>query len=206
MADSTVDNAWAFIRANTTGEIRFDEHVRPIRYVVEPGGRLVAPAMVAMLTALETVLFVPDCAEGSMELLLTVIAFEEEGEDGAFADRWRIYHGEPEDVRWAFLEIDAAKYQGEVIDGEALSRPNPLADVEAALCRQVNTGARDALRRLCAAHAAAVEEPVMVGIDPLGIDVRRRFDVVRVPAPEPMTTADEARRVLDSMLREESSR
>jgi hypothetical protein len=61
----------------------------------------------------------------------------------------------------------------------------------------------DDLRRLCAHFANfTLEKPVMVGIDPLGLDVRAAFDVVRVPAIEPMKTASDADRVLKAMMKQ----
>jgi hypothetical protein len=200
MSDAIVDAAHAFLRAHSTGELRFDEHLRPIKYVIAPTGRLVAPVMVAMLQSVDTVLFVPQCAEGSMEVQVTLDQFDEHSRDGALADRWRIHHGDPPDVNWAFFDIDAARHEGVVIDGEALLRANPLAAGEPGLCREMNSDHADDLRRLCRHYAHInVEEPVMVAVDPLGIDVRGMFDVIRVPAVEPMPTAADARRVLHAM-------
>lgn len=200
MSDPIVDAAHAFLRGHSRGELRFDEHLRPIRYVIGPTGRPVAPVMVAMLQSFDTVLFVPECVEGAMEVQVTLGQFDEHSPDGALADRWRIHHGEPPDVNWAFMDIDAARYEGVVIDGEALVRANPLAEDEPGLCRDMNRDRAEDLRRLCRHFAhIGVEQPVMVGIDPLGIDVRGMFDVIRVPAPEPMGTAEDARRVFEAM-------
>ncbi|MHC5112842.1 MAG: DUF2470 domain-containing protein [Planctomycetota bacterium] len=197
--DPAVESAYAFLRAHTTADIRFDEHVRPIRYVIAPHGVLVSPVMVAMLETMDTVLFVPDVGEGAMEVQVTLEPFEER-DAGALADRWRIHHGTPPDVRWAYLHVDAARFDEQVVDGDALTRPNPLADDESTLCRELNQGRADDLRRLCLHYGKVnVEEPVMVGVDPLGIDVRGRFDVVRVPAPEPMPDADAVRARIASM-------
>lgn len=200
MSDSIVDAAHAFLRGHTTGELRFEEHLRPVKYVITPDGRPAMPAMVAMIEAVDTVLFVPDCAEGAMELQVTLEPFEERGKDGAAADRWRIYHGQPDDVRWAYLHIDAARFQTLVIDGEVLVRPNPFTSDEGRLCKMMNQERPEDLKRMCAAFGGMdVEKPVMVGIDPLGIDVRAAFDVVRLPAPEPMATPQDAQRTLEAM-------
>jgi hypothetical protein len=181
--------------------LRFDENLRPIKYVIAPDGRPAAPVMVAMVQSVDSVLFVPEFVDGAMEIQATLHEFQEKGREGAVADRWRIYHGEPQDVRWAFLHIDAVRFKGFVIDGEAMMRPNPLAADEAALCRLMNQQRLDDLRVLCERFGRMrVEQPVMVGIDPAGIDVRARFDVVRVPSAGPMTGGDEARRMLRSMV------
>jgi len=203
MTHDPVDNAYEMLRRHTTGEIQFGEHLRAIRYVITHDGRLVAPVMVAMVQTVDVVLFVPDAAEDSLALMVSLEQFDDDAEHGALIDRWQIYHGDPEDVRWAFLDIDAAKLEGLVIDGEALIRTNPLASDESRICRHMNEDHRDDLRILCRHYAQVdVNEPVMVGVDPLGIDVRGRFDVHRIVAPEPMPNADGVRQVLVQMARE----
>ena len=202
MTEVAIDHAYAFLRGHSTGDLRFDEHVRPIKYVIHPDGRVIAPVMVAMLQAVDVVLFVPEYGDDAMEIQVTMQQFQERGSDGAAADRWRIYHGDPQDVHWAFLTIDAARFGIAVIDGSALTRSNPLAQDESRLCRRMNQEHAEDLKRLCAHYGAMeVERPVMVGIDPLGIDVRALFDVVRVPAMQPMHSADEALEVLLRMSR-----
>ncbi len=198
--DANVENAYAFLRGHFTADLRFDENVRPMKYVVGPDGKLIVPVMVAMLRSVDTVLFVPGYVDDAMELQVTLEGFEESGPDGMAADRWRIYHGEPPDVRWAFLRIDAARFGGFVIDGDALMRPNPMVREEPWLCKLMNTQKMDDLRRLCSHYGKMdVENPVMVGVDPLGFDVRARFDVVRVPALEPISTREQARIMLRDM-------
>ncbi len=195
------EEAYRFLRRHTTGDLRFDERFRLLRYVIGPDGRLVAPVMLAMLEASETVLFVPEDIDNAMELLVSLTEFDPEGQDGALTDRWRIYHGDPEDIYWAFIHVDAARYEGQVVDGEGLIQVNPLADEEARLCRQINENHRPELRQVCRVIAQAeVENPMLVGVDQLGFDVRRRFDVLRVDAPQPMTTAADAELVLGQMI------
>lgn len=202
MHDPVVQNAFDHLLGHRAADIRFDEHFRPLKYVLNPDGRLVAPVMVAMLHAHETVLFVPEAVDDVLELLVTLYEFDEHSADGAFADRWRIYHGEPPDVRWAFLDIDAGKLQGAVIDGEALMQTNPLNSDEVAICKHMNQDHRGDLHTL-ALHYAHVdmENPIMVGIDSLGIDIRGIFEVIRVRATEPMHCAEDARNILANMCK-----
>lgn len=204
MTEDSVEAGFRFLRAHTTADLRFEEHFRPIKYVIAPSdGRLVAPVMVAMLESFDTVLFVPETIEGAMEVQVTLTEFREQGPDGALADRWRIHHGDPDDVRWAWLSVDAARLDSAVIDGDALMRPNPLAEAEARLCRHVNQTHAAALRPLCRERAGiGVEEPIMVAIDPLGIDVRGRFDIHRVPVDEPMETEAAAEAMIEQMINE----
>ncbi len=201
---AAVDRAYAALRGHTKGEFRFDEHLRPFKFVIGPDGRLVGSVMVAMLQAVDTVLFIPTAEEGALEVQVTLMPFEE-SEHGRLVDRHQIYHGPPDDVQWAFLDIDAAKFEGAVIDGEAITRPNPLADQEARICKHMNKEHREDLQKVCVQLAeVGIEEPVMVGVDPLGFDIRGRFEVYRINAPEPMVTGADVRRVLIAMCNQPS--
>ena len=195
--DPNVEAALDHLHGHTQADLRFDEHFESIKYVIASDGRLVAPVMVAMLSAAETVLFIPEDREGCMEVMVTLEEFDEAGEQGSLADRWRIYHGEPPDVRWALMTIDAARFKGLFIDGEAFSESNPLAAGEAVLCREINSAHGDTLRRLCSERGGMdVEKPVLVGIDSRGIDVRSTFDIVRVRFDQPVRTLADAREAL----------
>lgn len=129
--------------------------------------------------------------------MVTLEQFEEEGPDGHLADRWRIYHGEPDDVRWAIMHIEAARLDGIFYDGDGLLVPNALGGVEANICRWANEELVDGLRAACLREREIeIKEPRLVGVDPLGFDVRGRFDVVRLDSPTVMTTEEDARLVL----------
>jgi len=187
-----ITGARAFLRANLTGTIGFDEEFIPIKIVVAPDGALVAPVMVAMLRALDVVIFLPAEDDAAMQLQVTLEEIQDSGEHAALCDRWRIYHGEPEDVRWARISIDAAKFDGRMFDGLALMEPNALADAEPRICRKVNSEMRGLLKQACLRVAEVeIEDPRLVGVDPLGFDIRGRFDVVRLDAdPEIVDDAD----------------
>lgn len=182
-----IELALEFLHGHLSGLLRFDGDVRPVKIVIDDEGRIVAPAMVAMLRSLDTTLMLPDEEDESLHLQVTLEEFEESGPHAALADRWRIYHGDPPDVRWARMTIDAARFEGLFIDGEALTRPNPLSASLPAICRALNNGHADALRAACLKVASlGIERPVVVGVDPLGVDVRGAFDVVRLPADDPL--------------------
>lgn len=175
-----------------------------MKVVVAPDGRLVAPVMVAMLQAFDTVLFLPDDDERALQLQVTLEELKERGPLGHLCDRWQAYHGSPPDVRWALFLIDAAKHQGQFVDGSALMRTNPLAGEEARLCREFNnTDTGDgpaALRRACDTMLPErLEQPVLVGVDEGGFDVRGTFSVHRIEAPQPLRTPEEARRALRAL-------
>ena len=91
----TANNAWAFLRSNSTASLSFGENNFDISYVIIPDGRLVISAMVAMLQPCDMVMYVPEYADGCMEMHVSLEQFKEDAEHGGFADRWQVYHGDP---------------------------------------------------------------------------------------------------------------
>lgn len=193
-AAAIADSAFRFLRAHLSGDLRFDEHVRPLRFVLAPDGTLVASVMVAMLESIDCVLFLPRDEDDALQLQVSLEPVDPAGPKAALVDRWQAYHGDPPDVRWAALSIDAARFEAHFIDGVALTRENPLAPIEARACRELNAR-RDALRVLCRVRLEIdIEEPVAVGVDPGGIDVRGAFEVRRIEAP--LTSLEDILRLL----------
>jgi hypothetical protein len=176
-----LSQARTMLRTWTSGVLRFNENVRPVRYVIAPDGRLVMPAMVAMLSTLDTALHIPNEDPDALQLLVELHELDPDGPEGALSDRWRIYHGEPEDLRWAVLDIDLARFREASIDGEALVMANPLAEAEPKLCALINDNHAEALKTLVADDLQiSTEGPLLVGTDPAGLDVRADQDVVRL--------------------------
>jgi hypothetical protein len=75
-----------------------------------------------------------------------------------------------------------ARFDGCILDGSAVQQPNQLAAVEPRICGLLN---REHLTNL---HQAVqtmlqldLEDPRVVGLDPTGLHVRARFDIVRLP-------------------------
>ena len=201
-----ISDAIAFMRGHLQGLIRFGTEYLPIKVVFAPDGRLVAPAMEAMLLSTDCALYLPEEPVNDddriVQLMVTLDRLEESGPEGALADRWRIYHGEPEDVRWTVMTIDFCKFAGYAFDGEAVLKPNPLADAEAMICRSVNADREVDLRRLALERAEIeVESPRLVGVDALGMDIRGRFEVIRIgfdqAVGDPDAAAVEIARLLD---------
>lgn len=201
--DHAVEQGQAMLRQSYRGTLQFDEHFVPMKYVIDPvDGRLVAPAMVAMLTAAETIFFVPEEDEKSLQMLVSLE--ELDGQSHPCTDRWRMYHGEPEDVRWTAMWIDMAKLTGAVIDGDALMGADALIAEEPSLCSLVNAD-REALIALCASRADLnIESPLCVGVNETGLDIRARFDIVRVLFDEPIRNGAAAADMIEHMLEEAS--
>lgn len=185
------NNAWAFLRSNSTASLSFGENNFDISYVIIPDGRLVISAMVAMLQPCDMVMYVPEYADGCMEMHVSLEQFKEDAENGVFADRWQVYHGDPPDTQWAFVDIDAARFHDMFIDGETLRRDNALSAVEHTLCKTLNEH-QDVVRKMCASKTnVEVTIPFVVGVDPLGIDIRTPFGIVRVPADSPFDSSED---------------
>ncbi len=202
-----IQDALGFLRANLSGLIRFDTEYLPIKIVIAPDGRLVAPVMESMLLSTDCAIYLPeepkDGDDEVIQLMVTLERLDERGPEGGLADRWRIYHGEPEDVRWATMSIDFCKFGGYAFDGAALMQGNPLAPDEPTLCRAFNPAREDDLRRVALAAAEIeLEAPRLVGVDPLGFDVRGRFKIARIPAPTPFPDADAAIAAFDRLVEE----
>ena len=189
---SMSESAWKFLRSNTTATIKFGEHTRNLSYVIAKTGELIIPAMVAMLQPCDTVMFVPDYSDDCMELHVSLRQFFATGEDGLLSDRWNVYHGESPDVQWAMVDIDAARFHDMFIDGESMCRENCLAEIEPALCKELNATYKDAVRNLCSENTSVdVFDPVVVGVDSLGLDVRASFGIIRVTANTDLTSVND---------------
>jgi hypothetical protein len=137
-------------------------------------------------------MFVPDYSDDCMELHVSLRQFFATGEDGLLSDRWNVYHGESPDVQWAMVDIDAARFHDMFIDGESMCRENCLAEIESALCKELNATYKDAVRNLCSENTSVdVVDPVVVGVDSLGLDVRASFGIVRVTADTVLASAND---------------
>ncbi len=193
MNDPIVDEAYDYLRGHLVGRIRFGQDRLEMRVAPSPDGTLVASVMVAMLRSVDTVLELPDDSDDSLELQVTLEELDEHGPFAALCDRWCIYHGEPPDVRWARMLIDAGRYKGHFIDGVGLSRANPFAEQEVALCKEINT--KHAALLAPAAFAAGghkLSSPRVVGVDPWGFDIRGQLGVIRACCHPPIPSAAHA--------------
>ena len=183
MRDEAIDKTLDFLHGHLSGFIRFDGDRVAIKVIVANDGHLVAPVMESMLRSVETVLELPDDGDESLQVMVTLERMDPEGEHAGLCDRWRAYHGDPEDVRWARMQIDASRFREWFVDGEALMVANPLAAEEMSLLKALNAQPRNFLKAFCTTSRLPCENPIAVGLDDAGIDVRRAHDVVRLPFP-----------------------
>lgn len=160
--------------------------------------RLVLPVPTVALDADEVVIHIPEEREDSLQVLVS--PFEIDGNIEAAADRWRIYHGDEPDAHWVAAEPIGVRLGPMVAGGDEINLTNALADHEPRLCKRFNAqpariGAL-AHRYDIRAHGVCT----LVGVDHLGLDIRSRWDIVRVPFGEPITNAEDAERRIQHLL------
>lgn len=189
------------IRSERRADLLADGIPHPIKNVLDNhAGTLVFPIEPAALHAEEWVLWLPEERASAVQILVALETVDPERDPAA--DRWRIYHGSPTHHHWAGARALSIRLGSIVAGAETIDLTNPLAHAEPALCKAHNSD-RPRLGR--AAHAMdprSEGEGLMVGVDPLGFDLRTRFDVVRIPFGERVTDADKARRRTEELLTE----
>ena len=197
--DQTPASGLRALRRHHAGVLAFGERVSPVRFILDGrDGRLVMPIEPIAAEALEHVLFAPDQAEPELEILLTPRPLESEFDEAL--DRWAAYHGRTTERRWVRCDLETLRAGGWVYDGEAVMAANQLRGDEATLVKLLNKEEKT-LAAACRAHAGVdVAEPLAVGVDPDGVDVRARFGIVRLEFERPAQDADEARRLIEALL------
>lgn len=200
----TLETALLALRSHRQGVLFIAETATPVRFVIDGRtGGLVLPLSGSLIHAPGAegepcTLMAPEESDEALQLLVAVAELEPHREEAR--DRWQAYHGPPRVNRWAELTVESAKLGGEVFDGEPFVAPNPLRAAEAALCKRLNAD-RSALAEACRrAVGMAPAEPVAVGVDPYGFDVRARFGVLRVEFSGPAADAEAAAASIDRVL------
>ncbi len=194
MHDPEIHEALAILRGHASGTLLVDGAPRSVRYVVDPtDGSAVTVLDPRDSRGDEYVLCLPDDSfDTKLRVLVDPVGL---GDDGSWTDRHGAYHGACRETSWVRLRIVHAKLaSGPVVDGDDLMVPNTLAGQQTALCASLNSD-REGLQRACArAAGVTIEDPFAVGVDPMGVDVRARFGVVRVAFEAPAADAGAAQR------------
>jgi len=175
-----------------------------VRTVIDnESGTFVFPVESSALGGEEVVLWLPEERNDAMQVL--VMLDEIDGELSASADRWRIYHGSPGQSHWVSASLLAVRFGTMVADAEQIDLTNPLAPDEPRLCKKYNTD-HDLLGTAARTmDPRATGEGVLVGVDPMGFDIRTRFDIVRVPFGERLVDAEKADARVHNLLSELSA-
>jgi len=208
-ADQIADDRHAGVRAlrrHHEGTLQHHERVQQVRLVIEASsGRIVMPVEPALAAAgaegAEMLLWLP--GESDWDAQASIVPRPIDRPESVEAvDRWAAYHGTTTLTAWARCELDGLKTEVQVFGPEDVQIPNALGRDEYPLIRHANTE-RERLCAACKKHAAVpVADPLCVGVDPFGLDVRARFGIVRLEFPPGIeaSTADAARREIDRLL------
>jgi len=189
------------LRAHAEGTLRCDETPEPVRFVysrLDQG--VILPLEPRLLDSGQFLLCLPDDSfDLSVRALLHLTPLEDAREIDR--DRHLAYHGPTNAGVWVLGRIEHAhSASGLVIDGELLTAPSPIAADEPRLCKRLNAD-RDALADATELFAGVrIAEPLAVGVDPNGFDVRARHGIVRVEFPSPCADGETAARVITAML------
>lgn len=195
------ERALLLMREHHQGVLNADGQIDRVKFIIDGAtGALVLPSPPGIGDAEELVLFVPEEQPDmgpALQLLLTGRTLEPDSEP---ADRWRAYFGTPRQTKWLTCEIEGGKLEGEVIEPELLRVPNTLRAQEARLCKRLNAD-KAALASLCQRSVGVtVPDPLAVGVDPTGIDIRARFGVIHVLFPAPVLDPAAAALAVESLL------
>jgi hypothetical protein len=191
--DTTPTAAIRALKASAEGHLMIDgDRRRRVRYVFDRRrGGLVFPIPGDFDQEGDAQLLVPDEHDPAVAALLSIETVSEL--PGAVEIRFEIYHGRSRDAAWAVATVEALRYHGEPFDNDEFVLTDEIIGHEPGLCRELNADP-ELLRAACAGLAGAtVEEPVAVGVDPDGIDVRARFGIVRLEFGERAETLDRVR-------------
>lgn len=173
------------LRRHHEGTLLAGERAVGVKFIIDPSsGSLVMPVerWVIEWASQENAgsLFLP---EERADALQVMVEFLSEPPLGAAQDRWTAYHADPRHRHWAQARVGGARREDEVSDDDAIDARNPWGASERTLLKALNADRR-ALAAACARLAGVKpDDPCAVGVDPLGVDVRARFGIVRAEFP-----------------------
>lgn len=186
------------LAAHRNGVLLYDQTPLPIQFVTDGAtGSLVFAVPRDVLTADEYILFVPEEAAEALQLLVHLEQIDSETEA---CDRWRAYHGDCRHPHWAKFEIDSGKFEGCLSEGDQLMIPNSLGRGEWSICKSANARKEDLIAFVRDYARIEPKDPLVVGVDQFGMDVRVRFGIVRVEFDLMAQSVDDAAAMVDQLL------
>jgi hypothetical protein len=168
------------------GLLAVDDRMERVRFVIDPITGCPVMPVDSDVPRFETLtLFIPDEDPSGLQLLGEPAQLDPDTD--ACCDRYLIYFGPPSvrgGIAWIRFNVTAARFAGALIDVEEVAQPNAFLKDEPGACKQGNS-TRAALTAACERSGAPVQHPVLVGVDPLGADIRASFGIVRIEWPNP---------------------
>jgi len=200
---SAIDHALRLLRGHCVGTLLVDGRPYTTKMMIDPRtGTFVLCTQHDMLLADDILLVLP---EDRFDAPIHVgLELSNEIEEEA-CDRFLAYHLEQPNPIWTtgrinFVKIRDGIGKGSVLDQAEIEIPNSLVRELPSLCKKLNSDPH-ALKLICKLLAKVdVDEPVTVGVDPIGFDVRSRFGVVRVEFPSQVQDAMQAEQVIATLV------
>lgn len=197
---NAIVRALRLLRGHTRSTLLVDSTpYEEMLYIIDPrSGSLILSVDHELLEGTDIVLVIPqDTFDAPMRVSLELSTQIDEEP----CDRFMAYHTRQPGAVYVRGKINFAKIDsGEVISQSELETPNPLINELSGLCKKLNND-RKALREVCKLLTRIeIDEPVAVGVDDLGFDVRARFGVVRVELPSRVDTGTQAEDVIAALI------
>lgn len=189
------DTPARIVRSHHEGDVLFGDRRGAARFIItEDGDRLVIGLEGAAARAGEATIVAPSETNTALELGLELRVIDDP-ESHWECDRWRAYHAQvqsPQTV-FAYGKVFGVRASGVVYDAGEIDLTNTLGRDANAGVRTINQAQRDrgVLAALCEREGTPVQDPVCVGLDQWGIDIRARFGVLRVGCDRPFQSVDE---------------
>jgi len=201
-SETDVDATLRRLRRFHEGLLRTDDLVERVRFVTDPAtGRLFLPVKPYIFESGSVTLHIPDDADDALHVAVVPVPADPDRDAGC--DRYLIYFGRAEQARWAALDIESVKHVDLVLDGPEAQHPNPLRSIEARACKKLNA-APHLIASLCRRRVGVeCENPLLVGIDPFGLDIRARFGIIRLEFDAKAKAPEEFANTLRALIGED---
>lgn len=187
------------------GILEVNSRLEPVGFVIGHGVILLpAPTVLVEGHVQDGSLHIPDERAVGLGLQVSVRLIDEQAQETAgyarLIDRWDAYHGRRGTARFAVCAVDGGRIGAAVVDGDEIELVNALGN-ESPLLRKLNADRSLLERAVRRRLGIALFEPLAVGVDHRGIDVRTRTGVLRVAAGEKLNdqTASE---FVDGLLKD----
>lgn len=184
------------------GVLLFSDVSESVRFVLDPmSGQPVLPVPAYALDVDDVKLCLPDDGFDNPECLQVAgVAKELNPHVEEACDRHLAYFGKPAHSRFARIEVESVKRLDDVIDGDLVRLANPFRKHEGSLCKFANANPAaiaDACER---ALGTRPDKPLVVGVDPWGLDIRATFGIMRLEFATLASTEEEARGMIAALM------
>lgn len=166
-------------RRHSAAVLAFDDLIERVRFVVGHGV-LLMPLRIRLAPSPQHLsLLIPDEHDSSLQLHAEAAVITDNPLHLALLDRWQAYHGRPSAPQIIIARPLGAKLQGTVFNHDALECVNTIAPLEPRALKRLNAERASLAELSTKIFGPAEHDPVAVGIDSRGIDLRTRTGLRR---------------------------